>query len=163
MAQQKKIYILAGKTDRLAVEQLKAHLIEASQEYNLEFIFICRESLEEAQAHFGEDTQGPLDLIFISLSLTPSDRATLNKIRDVYDPHLDINSFSSLSLVKQLKAKQPDCNVIFINRYEHRGITMFLLSEETQGDWVFEPLPLTKGLVTLWIMLFIVDPRKSQS
>ena len=163
MAQQKKVYILAGKTNGPVVEQLKAHLQEVGQHRDLEFSFICRESAEEAQVHFAEDTQSPLDLIFISLSLTPSDQATQNKIRDVYNPHLDVNSFSSLHLVKQLKEKQPDCDVIFISEIEHRSLVIFLLSEEIRGDWVFQASTLTLSLVALWIQLFIFDSRKSQS
>jgi|GEM_PF-4973385 len=155
MAQQKKIYILAGQTDQPAVEQLKANLTEVGRYHALEFNFVHRDSLRTAQAHLDEDTQAPADLVFVGLGLTRSDRSALKRIRDIYNPDLSVDSFSSLRFVQQLKARQPNCKILFFGEIEHCSLTNFLLSQEVNADWFTQTKMISTSLAALWVKLFL--------
>ena len=153
----KRVYILTDPAEEHFAKELMRLLREVGEEsYGLELEFVHRNGLIEATPHIEEDSSTHFDLAIFSAVLAESDRVTIDRCKGDPKPSLDGNSFSILPLMRRIKTSQPACTMIVACPLEHRAITIFMLSEENNADWVFKPETLSESQVALWIALFLV-------
>lgn len=153
----KYVYTLLSQGADPVREHIVNDLESISESLKIKWIKTSRMSLENAKQHWPVDKNVPFDLAFVDLSLSESDHAVFDKIKDEYVPRVAVESFTPLGFAREFKKVRPSCTLIFLSEIEKRSLVIFLLSKEIDGDWVIHKTSLTKSLVALLIKLFIAN------